>query len=201
MKKVLLFALMASSTTFMSACVERDAEDPGKEYAPDMYESVAYEPYKQVDENKVNPNGQNMRMPVSRTIPRVKGAEGGLSLELMPDYPISKDSLAYAAAVLRNPIAKTEQVMKDGKYLYTTYCSPCHGAEGDGKGLVGEKYAGVPNYKASNIANQPSGHIYHVITKGKGRMWPHGSQIRPEDRWKIVHYVNELRGYTDPNQN
>jgi len=37
------------------------------------------------------------------------------------------------------------------------------------------------------------GHIYHVITHGKGRMWPHGSQISSENRWKIVLYVHELQ--------
>jgi hypothetical protein len=37
-----------------------------------------------------------------------------------------------------------------------------------------------------------------VITMGKGRMWAHGSQILPKDRWKIVTYVNTLRGYTPP---
>ena len=25
-------------------------------------------------------------------------------------------------------------------------------------------------------------------------MWPHGSQLTPDERWKIVHYVFELQG-------
>ena len=37
------------------------------------------------------------------------------------------------------------------------------------------------------------GHIFHVITYGKGRMWPHASQVNPEERWKIVHYVHRLQ--------
>jgi hypothetical protein len=37
------------------------------------------------------------------------------------------------------------------------------------------------------------GHIFHVITMGKGLMWPHGSQISPEDRWKIAKYVKTLQ--------
>ena len=31
-----------------------------------------------------------------------------------------------------------------------------------------------------------------VITKGKGRMGAHGSQIPVETRWKIVHYVKQV---------
>ncbi len=39
------------------------------------------------------------------------------------------------------------------------------------------------------------GHIYHVIANGKGRMLPHGSQVNPEERWKISLYVkNVLQG-------
>jgi len=45
------------------------------------------------------------------------------------------------------------------------------------------------------VVNVSSGHIYHVISKGKGRMWGQASQIRPVERWQIVHYVNQLRGY------
>jgi mono/diheme cytochrome c family protein len=32
-----------------------------------------------------------------------------------------------------------------------------------------------------------------VITYGKNLMWPHGSQISPEDRWKIAKYVKTLQ--------
>jgi len=35
--------------------------------------------------------------------------------------------------------------------------------------------------------------IFHVITHGKGRMWAHGSQVTPEERWKIAHYIHKLQ--------
>jgi hypothetical protein len=37
------------------------------------------------------------------------------------------------------------------------------------------------------------GHIWHTITFGRNRMWPHASQINPDDRWKIVLYVQTLQ--------
>ena len=37
------------------------------------------------------------------------------------------------------------------------------------------------------------GHIFHVITHGKGRMWSHKGQLDPEQRWKIVHYVKDMQ--------
>ena len=85
--------------------------------------------------------------------------------------------------------------LKDGKVLYERFCDHCHGAKGVGpdEGSVGEVFAGVPSYTSDAIKNVSGGHIFHVITQGKGRMGAHGSQISVEDRWKIVRYVQTLQ--------
>ena len=54
-------------------------------------------------------------------------------------------------------------------------------------------YNGVANLTGDALKNITEGHIFHVITYGKGLMWPHGSQISPEDRWKIAKYVKTLQ--------
>ena len=51
----------------------------------------------------------------------------------------------------------------------------------------------MPSYTAGRVAELPAGHLYHVITYGRGRMLPHGSQVNPEERWKIVMYVQQLQ--------
>jgi mono/diheme cytochrome c family protein len=119
-------------------------------------------------------------------------------VELWKSYPYSQDSMDYASRTLKNPFPYSTQNVEKGKYLYSVYCVPCHGEKGDGNGEVGKLYGGVANYNAANLKGMTDGHIYHVITMGKGRMWPHGSQILPEDRWKIVMYVNQLRGFSGP---
>jgi mono/diheme cytochrome c family protein len=196
MKKLLLLATTAVS---MVACVDRDPQDPGVEYAPQMYASIPYDPYSQIDPNAYNEDGRNMRLPVPGTVARQQNGET-LPIELALNYPYSKDSLEYAGRVLKNPLSSSDtSVMSQGKDLYTKYCQHCHGEAGDGQGPVAKKYGGVANLKS--VADKPEGHIYHVITMGKGRMWAHGSQILPKDRWKIVTYVNTLRGYTPPASN
>ncbi|MFM7700362.1 MAG: c-type cytochrome [Bacteroidota bacterium] len=184
----------------LSSCaLIEDPKEPGWEYAPQMYVSTPYEPYSQVEKNSINTDGKNMRAPVAGTIARNGTGYDNTVLELMHNYPIGRDSVDYAGKILRNPLdSQDTTLLAEGKYLYGVYCAPCHGAEGNGQGKVGQKYAGVPNYKDSRIPGLPSGHIYHVITLGKNRMWGLGSQIRPEDRWKIVLYVNQLRGYKEP---
>ncbi|MFN3529829.1 MAG: c-type cytochrome [Bacteroidia bacterium] len=183
--------------SLLSSCgIIANEKDPGWEFAPQMYVSHPYEPYSQVGSNTLNADGKNMREPVKGTIARSGVGYDNTNMSLMFNYPIHKDSLELAARLLVNPLEKNAQHLEKGEYFYGVYCAPCHGKEGKGEGSVGQVYGGVPNYQASYIVNQPSGHIYHVITKGKGRMWAHGSQIRPEERWQIVMYVNKLRGYT-----
>ena len=173
-------------------------DNPGWEYAPDMYYSVPYEPYSQLHLNPINPGGTNMRQPAPGSIARENTLSEAPSPELAATYPLRKDDLQMAATRLRNPIPYNAENMAKGKYLYTAYCYPCHGEKGDGQGPVGAVYGGVANYNGAAYKGMTDGHIYHVIVHGKGRMWPHGHQILPRDRWLIVQYVNQLRGLSAP---
>ena len=195
---LLVTAILAVSCGKSKPDFTQHNNDTGMEYAPQMYYSAAYEHYSQGEYNPYNEGGSNMRQPVVGTVSRQAGSEKGLILELMYNYPIAKDCVVIAEKLLRNPIPMNKTTLAEGKVLYTKYCTPCHGAEGNGQGLVGLKYGGVANFNAGNLKATPSGHYYHTITMGKGRMWSHASQVLPADRWKIVHYVNQLRGYDDP---
>ncbi|GAA4375206.1 cytochrome c [Hymenobacter koreensis] len=186
MTPFLKHGVQASAVLFASvlATACNDANDTGLEYAPEMYESIPYEPLKQVDANTVNPMGINQRVPAIATVPRGK---------LSYFTHIGKDDVATAETTLSNPLAYTRQNLEEGKVLYTRVCSPCHGEQGDGQGLVGQKFKGVPNYATGTYATMNDGHIYHVIQWGRNRMMPHGSIVNPEERWKIAMYVRVLQ--------
>jgi len=177
--------------------------NPGTEYAPNMYHAIPYEPLKQIKDktsgnwvsslddgkgeyyssNPYNPYEMNMRMPPSNTVPR----NGNLP------YHIPKDSLAYAARMLTNPLDSTAAIVEQGKQLFSRFCMHCHGESGLGDGPVGVTLAGVPAYNSPLVKDKPAGHIFHVITMGKGRMGSHASQLSVEERWKIVRYVQTLQ--------
>lgn len=125
-----------------------------------------------------------MREPPANTVKR--NANG------WTPYRIPKDSIALSDN-LKNPLDSTAAIIAQGKALYTVYCDHCHGAQGKGDGLVAEKYAGVANLTSDALRGLSEGHIFHVITHGKGLMWAHGSQIHPEDRWKIAKFVKTLK--------
>lgn len=195
MKKISIIITSAFlGIAILSGC-QKGHDDTGWEYAPNMYNPVGYEPYSQINKNVINADGKNMREPVTGTVSRrnYKTQFDSTGSDLMI-YHLPKDSIAVAERILKNPIPRTAKTEAEGKVLYTRYCMHCHGEEGGGNGPVGLKYAGVPNYKSDALMTMNDGHIFHVITYGKNRMWAHGSQITPEERWKIVHYVFKLQG-------
>lgn len=183
MNNILKIGVATSSMFFASAvffsCTP-GPNDPGTQYAPQMYDDVAYESLKQVEKNTINPGGLNMRVPAEGTIARGKLA--------YYDH-VAKDSVDMAGVVLKNPLKATKAHLDEGQVLYVRFCAPCHGAEGQGDGLVGKKFLGVANLNQDRLKAVPLGHIYHVITNGRGRMMPHGSQLNPEERWKISMYI------------
>ncbi|WP_216680299.1 c-type cytochrome [Hymenobacter siberiensis] len=176
-------ALLLSLGLATTACTH-DGNDPGVEYAPEMYESIPYEPLRQTTFNTVNSFGINERTPANGTVPRGK-------LNYFDHIP--KDSVRIAERVLHNPYAYTKANLEEGKVLYTRICSHCHGEQGNGQGPVGIIFKGVPNYSAGAYKTMNDGHIYHVIQWGRNRMMPHGSQVNPEERWKIAMYVHVLQ--------
>jgi hypothetical protein len=47
--------------------------------------------------------------------------------------------------------------------------------------------------KSYLAVNMTDGEIYHVISRGNGLMSGYGSQIEPDDRWKIILYLRKLQ--------
>lgn len=188
----------------------------GLEYAPNMYHSVAYEPLSQITDpmqgkitnaldngrgefynsNQYNPYKMNLRLPPAHTVRR--SASGWL-----PYRGVNDTTGLRLANKLKNPYDSTTAILSQGKAAYEMYCQHCHGAKGagDGKVAVGVKidgvehsvYPGVANLKGDAYKNITEGHIFHVITYGKGLMGSHGSQVSEEDRWKIAKYVKGLQ--------
>jgi len=162
---------------------DRDRNTTGWQYFDDMAQSTAYETY------TPNPNfadGKTMRNPVEGTIP--VGYQPYL-------YEKSDADRVLAGKELVNPFQPTTGNLERGKQVFNVYCISCHGEKGDGKGFLftSGKYPFPPKTLLSdNMRNAPAGDIYHVITVGFGVMPAHGSQVRPEDRWKVAMYVKDV---------
>jgi mono/diheme cytochrome c family protein len=89
-----------------------------------------------------------------------------------------------------------EALMSRGEQRYQINCSPCHGASGNGQGIV-SKYWAIPptaNVTDARVTALPDGQIFWTITHGKGLMGPYNGTINVRDRWAIVAYVRALQG-------
>lgn len=163
---------------------DRNRNSPGWDYFPDMFYSTAYETFTK------NPNFNDrmtMRVPVAGTVAR----------GITPfNYLIDEESRIRAGSDLINPESPTAEVLSRGKTVYTTFCSGCHGDSGEGDGPL---YAsGLYPLKPRTLINEKAdrlkdGEIFHTITLGFGSMGAHGSQIRSDDRWKLIHYIRQLQ--------
>jgi mono/diheme cytochrome c family protein len=71
-------------------------------------------------------------------------------------------------------------------------CVVCHGPEGDGQGYIVPIYPMPPSLHSLKVRNWPDGRIFHVITRGQNLMPSYATQILPEDRWAVIHYVRAL---------
>jgi mono/diheme cytochrome c family protein len=162
----------------------RDRNNPGWDYFPDMFYSTAYESF---TKNSNFKDGMTMRVPAEGTIPR----------DFAPfEYTLDPESRTKAGLELVNPILTSAEALSEGKKVYTTFCIGCHGIGGDGDGhlYTSHLYPLKPRSLSSgNAVKLKDGEIYHSITLGFGSMGAHGSQIRPVDRWNLVLYIRTLQ--------
>ncbi|PZD78772.1 cytochrome c [Mesonia sp. K7] len=182
MKSLFKIILAVVVSVTVTSCFNK--KDRNYQYFPNMYESVAYEPYGSYD-NEYFENTQAAMLPVEGTIAR------GHSLY---SYENSTEGLASAKAGLTNPLPYTEDNVNKGKELYTIYCAICHGDKGDGKGNLAqrEKILGVPAYNDPGRAIT-EGSVYHVTYYGLNTMGSYASQTNEKERWQINHYVMDLK--------
>lgn len=174
-----------SSLGLMSSCVS-EGNEPGIEFAPNMYVSEAYEAYTQVGEMSYNKQygGMTMRPPAEGTI-----ARGQL------DYYQYEEG--YEASVdWANPLERNKENVNNGQVLYERNCAHCHGMTGknDGSVVKNSEYPSPPwtGYDADYIKTLPDGKMFHTITFGKGVMGPHAPLLSPNERWQVVHYIRKL---------
>lgn len=176
--------LLILFSVLIGSC-NRDRNNPGWDYFPDMFYSTAYESF------TMNPNfkdGMTMRSPADGTVP----------MDFAPfEYTIAPESRIKAGIELVNPVLASAEAIAKGKKVYTTFCIGCHGERGNGDGnlYTSHLYPLKPRtLSTGNATKLKDGEIFHSITLGFGSMGAHGSQIKPEDRWSLVLYIRNLQG-------
>ena len=126
-------------------------------------------------------DGRSVRPLVENTV-----ARGAIDTDV---YNVPKDFAGFPPAVRLDA-----KLLHRGQDRYKIFCTPCHGLQGDGLGMIaarGMKHP--PSYHIDRLRQAPNGYYYDVITNGFGAMYSYSERIPPSDRWAIIAYVRALQ--------
>jgi mono/diheme cytochrome c family protein len=194
MSKSKLLILVLSLLTFASAC------------RYDMQDQPKYKAFKEMKD------GIGSREPVDGTVARGylredKGLYTGKK-EVASTVPAQSAVDANGNTVVTSfpdaieefPIAVTKEILDRGEQRYKVFCGVCHGALGNGDGmLVRRGFSKPPSYHDDRLRNAPIGHFFDVSSNGWGKMNGYSAQISVNDRWAIVAYIRALQLSQNPN--
>lgn len=112
---------------------------------------------------------------------------------------LNQDEALYKGMIGTNlvtemPFPVNRQVLERGQERYNIYCSVCHGAAGEGNGLIVQRgFPAPPSFHIDRLRGAPIGHFYDVITRGYGVMYSYAARVEPTDRWAIAAYIRVLQ--------
>ena len=93
----------------------------------------------------------------------------------------------------KNPIRPDLAALSRGKFVFDNYCAHCHGSKGRGDGAVATAFSGFAiSVAGKGTYDLKDGELFQIVSYGRNLMPAHASQVRIEDRWKVVHYLRDL---------
>lgn len=123
------------------------------------------------DKNPFFPKETTMRHPVAGTVPR--------------DDP---------AREAPQPAAVTPALLARGRDRYAVFCTPCHGQDGRGQGMiVARGFPQAGDLTAEPLRRASAGELYDAISNGRKAMFGMAQMIPSADRWAIVAYLRALQ--------
>jgi mono/diheme cytochrome c family protein len=157
---------------------------------PDM---DSQEKFKAQRKNPFFADGRSMRLDVAGTV-----AQG----ELREDDHFYRGKVGGAfAKTFPSQLEISLETMQTGREKFGIYCTPCHGVDGVGQGMVHLRARAllqgtwVPptDLHQENLLYKPVGELFDTISRGIRNMPPYARQIDVADRWAVVLYLRALQ--------
>lgn len=117
----------------------------------------------------------------------------GSVLRRPPANTVARDDLEREKEASTKP-ALSAELLARGRERFDIFCSPCHGAGGDGTGIIVQR--GMPrptSYHDDRLRAADDQYLFDVITNGHGAMYSYAARVPPGDRWAIVAYIRALQ--------
>jgi len=87
----------------------------------------------------------------------------------------------------RDPYAADGSALNDGKLVFASTCAACHGANGEGGGVV-------PALRSEAISQASDGELFWYITKGDvNNGMPSWAALPEEKRWHVISYLRSMK--------
>lgn len=151
------------------------------------------------------PMGRNDRPVPAGTVPHASDADAAwpdtAPRDAWLDAPGAATGIdAYGAYVTRIPLPVDDALLARGRETFGIHCTACHGAAGDGQGILARYKMAIPSYHSDTLSSMPDGQVFETISmgskKGTGAMGAYGNKIAIPDRWGVVAYVRSLQQRT-----
>jgi mono/diheme cytochrome c family protein len=97
------------------------------------------------------------------------------------------------ADTIRNPLKGNALAMAEGKVIYQSYCSPCHGTKGKGDGVAAAGLDKPPaDHTSRLIQKQTDGAFFWMIQTGNNPMPNYKGVLNTNQIWELVNYIRSL---------
>lgn len=114
-----------------------------------------------------------------------------------PDGAVPRTADAYEPDLDGRPAPRPPsdlESLRIGQARFNTFCSPCHGWDGYGDGLIPRHgFPAPPSLHDDPQRSLSDEDLYRVITQGLGKMPPYRDQVVPRERWAVVAYIRALQ--------
>ena len=106
----------------------------------------------------------------------------------------------FAGRRLLNPVPVTMENLRRGQSRYAILCNTCHGPQAQGNGPVvgASRFPAPPSLNTDQARNYTDGTIFHIITKGTGKMPSYADKLNPADRWKVIAFLRAIQLANNP---
>lgn len=128
----------------------------------------------------------------------------GAGARVLPAHVVAREAklsnmawltgLTNGTYITQLPVPLTPQLLQRGLERYGIYCAVCHGAAGEGNGMIPQRgFPAPPTFHSERLRQAPIGHFFDVMTNGYGVMYPYAARVTPDDRWAIAAYIRALQ--------
>lgn len=131
---------------------------------------------------------------------------GGVSARLEPSEievtlarRVRNALIAAASREARNPLPLEPRVLAEGRAHFADHCAGCHANDGSGDTPLGRNlYPRAPDMRGPATQALTDGEIFYIIENGVRLtgMPAWGGAGRPEESWKLVHFIRHLPALT-----